>query len=119
MTARQFVKLATLEAARALRIDDEVGSLEPGKQADIIAVDLSKSIRSRRTTRTAPRAHGEPGERADDDGRRQGSVYEDRTWTKMDKERLTARAEEMRVKLPFMIHAGLASHLLRHARRGL
>jgi len=39
--ARTFVKMATLDAARALGIDDKVGSLEPGKQADIIAVDMS------------------------------------------------------------------------------
>lgn len=41
--ARQFVRMATLEAARALKIDHLVGSLEPGKRADIIAVDLSRS----------------------------------------------------------------------------
>jgi 5-methylthioadenosine/S-adenosylhomocysteine deaminase len=41
--AKQFVRMATLEAARALRIDHLVGSLEPGKRADIIAVDLSRS----------------------------------------------------------------------------
>ncbi len=41
--AKQFVRMATLEAARALKIDHLVGSLEPGKRADIIAVDLSRS----------------------------------------------------------------------------
>ena len=41
--AKRFVRMATLEAARALKIDHLVGSLEPGKRADIIAIDLSRS----------------------------------------------------------------------------
>lgn len=37
----EMIKYATIEAARALKIDDKVGSLEVDKRADIIAVDLS------------------------------------------------------------------------------
>ncbi len=37
------LELATLSAARALKIDDKVGSLEVGKLADIIAINLSNS----------------------------------------------------------------------------
>ncbi len=42
-SAKTFVTMATLGGAQALKIDHLVGSLEPGKRADIIAVDLSKS----------------------------------------------------------------------------
>jgi len=49
MSTRRFLdsgtilELATLGGARALGIDDKVGSLEIGKRADIVAVDLSSS----------------------------------------------------------------------------
>ncbi|MDR1082426.1 MAG: amidohydrolase family protein [Coriobacteriales bacterium] len=42
-TATQMVHLATLGAAEALRVEDKVGSLDIGKLADIIALDLSNS----------------------------------------------------------------------------
>ena len=38
--ARQALRMATLEAARVLGLDDKLGSLEVGKRADIVILDL-------------------------------------------------------------------------------
>lgn len=40
LDAHSALRMATLNGARALGIDDQVGSLEIGKQADIAAIDL-------------------------------------------------------------------------------
>jgi 5-methylthioadenosine/S-adenosylhomocysteine deaminase len=42
MPAWEVLRMATIEAATALGMDDEIGSLAPGKQADLILVDLSE-----------------------------------------------------------------------------
>jgi imidazolonepropionase len=41
MTPAEALKGATLYAARALEIEDVAGSLEPGKQADLVVIDAS------------------------------------------------------------------------------
>jgi len=41
MPARDVVRMATIEGAAAIGADKQIGSLEPGKQADLIVLDLS------------------------------------------------------------------------------
>jgi 5-methylthioadenosine/S-adenosylhomocysteine deaminase len=42
MDAASVVRMATIEGARVLGLDGQIGSLEAGKQADLIVVDLNR-----------------------------------------------------------------------------
>ncbi len=44
LSAADVLRLATSDAARALRIDDRVGTLTPGKRADLAVVSLAGSL---------------------------------------------------------------------------
>jgi len=99
MNARQFVKMATLDAARALGIDDRLGSLEPGKQADIIAVDISKSHQIPTHYPYSTLVHTANQENVLATMIAGEIVYENRVWRSLDHERVYGRAEEMRMKL--------------------
>ncbi|MGA8316097.1 MAG: amidohydrolase family protein, partial [Bradyrhizobium sp.] len=41
LTARRALELGTIEGARSMGIDDKVGSLKPGKRADLIMINPS------------------------------------------------------------------------------
>mgnify|MGYP001297357690 CR=1 FL=1 len=41
MPAREVIRMATIEGAKVLGLDGKIGSLEPGKQADLVRIDAS------------------------------------------------------------------------------
>ncbi len=43
LTSRDLIRMATIEGAKALGLDNEIGSLETGKAADIVAFDIRGS----------------------------------------------------------------------------
>ena len=44
ITAKDVIKMATINGAKLLGLDDKIGSIEKGKKADIIIVDISKKL---------------------------------------------------------------------------
>jgi 5-methylthioadenosine/S-adenosylhomocysteine deaminase len=54
MPARTALEMATIEGARALGMDAQIGSLEPGKRADLIAVSMTAA---RQTPMYDPLSH--------------------------------------------------------------
>ncbi|GGY03007.1 TRZ/ATZ family hydrolase [Paludibacterium paludis] len=93
------IRMATINGARALGIDDKVGSVAQGKMADLIAIDLS-------SPETAP-AFDPVSHVVYAAGREQVShvwvqgeaLLRDRTLTRLDEEALLARAEDWRHRI--------------------
>lgn len=46
MDAKTVFKLGTIEGAKALHLENEIGSIEPGKKADIVLMNLSSPFNS-------------------------------------------------------------------------
>lgn len=99
-TARTFIRLATIWGARALGLEDEVGSLEPGKRADMIAVDLSSSPHMVPTADPYSALVHAANQKDISMTMVAGRIVFDRgEYTSVDKERALARAREARLKL--------------------
>jgi 5-methylthioadenosine/S-adenosylhomocysteine deaminase len=97
--ADQILRMATLGGARVLGLDDQVGSLEAGKRADIIAVDMEYSHFAPIDDPTSALVYGANQEDvffSMIDGR---VVYDKKVFVDMDAEAITREAGAIRTKL--------------------
>lgn len=98
-SSETFVRLATVDGARALHLDHLVGTLEPGKRADIIAVDLSHSYQVPTQNPYSALVHTSNQEdvlMTMVDGR---VLYDRGRFVTLDPESMRERIEEMRLKV--------------------
>jgi 5-methylthioadenosine/S-adenosylhomocysteine deaminase len=98
-TSTQMVRLATLGAAEALRVEDSVGSLDVGKLADIIALDLSNSNQAPTHDPNSAVVHTVTQDNILMTMVGGKILYDGRHLHDVDVQRVFARAEEMRLKL--------------------
>jgi 5-methylthioadenosine/S-adenosylhomocysteine deaminase len=98
-TAAQMTRLATLGAAEALRIEDRVGSLDVGKLADIVALDLSNSNQAPTHDPNSAVVHTVTQDNILMTMIGGEILYDGHHLHEVDVPRVIARAEEMRLKL--------------------
>jgi 5-methylthioadenosine/S-adenosylhomocysteine deaminase len=98
-TARTFVRLATTYGAKVLGLEHEIGSLEPGKRADIVAVDLSASHQVPTEDPYSALVHTANQESVVMTMVAGRVLYRSGEYLSVDSERAVARAKEIQAKL--------------------
>ena len=93
-SAADMLEMATLAGARALGLEDEIGSVETGKRADLVAVDLAGVGMQPVHDPTAQLVHGQAGRHVSHVWVGGRSVYETGHFPTLDLERILARARE-------------------------
>ena len=92
--AQESIAMATIEGAKVLGIDDKVGSLEVGKQADFIAVDLDALSMLPNYDPFGALLHGDAGNNVTHAYVAGQNLYKDREFTRLDLSELTAKVRE-------------------------
>ncbi len=98
-SADTFLSLATIGGARALRLDGRIGTLEPGKAADIIAVDLSQSYQAPAQNPAGALVHTANQEDVLMTMVAGRVLYDRGRFTTIDPEALRERTDELRAKV--------------------
>ena len=117
MPAETTIEMATINAAKALGLSSEIGSLEPGKRADIAIFDLLKphvGVVHRPISSLVYAGKGADARVVIVDGE---VVYRDGTFPRFSDEALV-RTEARRIGRAILESAGLGSRLTPDWRRG-
>ena len=93
-SAAEMLKMATLDGARALGLADEIGSIECGKSADLIAVDLNHPALQPVHDVREQLVHTEAGHYVSHVWVRGRCLYRQGRFNTLDIERVMARARE-------------------------
>ena len=127
LPAWKMLRIATIEGARTIGLGDSIGSLEPGKKADLVILDLKAPhmtpIITSPVRNIAPNivysARGDEVETVIIDGK---VVMENRAVLTMDEERVIEEAQKAATEITSAAaddYMEADSHLARAARRGL
>ena len=101
LPANLVLEMATINGARFLGLDEETGSLEPGKSADMISVDLS-ALRFQPTHNpVSDLVYAASGDQVSNVWINGGQLLSDRKLTKMDTARILANTRQWQAKINF------------------
>lgn len=104
LPAREALRMATINGARALGLEDEIGSLEAGKAADICAVDLSALECQPHYHPESQLVYATGRERVSNLWIAGKQVVRNGQLTTLDQQRIVARAGEWRAKIAASDH---------------
>lgn len=99
LPAADALEMATLEGAKALGMADRIGSLEVGKQADLVAVDVDHPSMQPLHDAAAQLVHASAGGRVSHVYVAGRCVYDRGSYTDIDVERVRAAADRWRERL--------------------
>ncbi|MCM3760941.1 amidohydrolase [Alkalihalobacillus oceani] len=95
LTADKVLEMATIDAAKAIGLEEEIGSLEAGKKADLIMVSLAEPEMIPSFSPLSHLVYSAKGNVVTDviiDG---NIVYENRSFTSLDKEKIIGKGNEV------------------------
>ncbi len=99
ISANDVLSMATINGARLLGLADEIGSLEPGKSADIIAVDFSDIAFQPMHNPLSQLIYAASGRQVSHTWIAGQCLYKDGKHTQLDIGNLTTRVESWRQKI--------------------